>query len=60
MRLSPFCSFCSILVHRMASGAPKIMTPEIGRTLVHREGLELIREWLASLNGNCAAPRQSI
>ena len=39
----------SILAHRMASDEPKIMMPEIGRTLVHREGVQLIREWLASL-----------
>lgn len=50
----------SILAHRMASDEPKIMMPEIGRTLVHREGLELIREWLASLNGDCAAPRPTV
>jgi uncharacterized repeat protein (TIGR03806 family) len=46
----------SILAHRMASDEPKIMMPEIGRTLVHREGVELIREWLASLEGGCEAP----
>lgn len=50
----------SILAHRMASDEPKIMMPEIGRTLVHREGLELIREWLASLNGACTAPRPTV
>ena len=50
----------SILAHRMASDEPKIMMPEIGRTLVHREGLELIREWLASLDGDCAAPRPTV
>jgi uncharacterized repeat protein (TIGR03806 family) len=50
----------SILAHRMASDEPKIMMPEIGRTMVHREGVDLIREWLASLNGSCDSPRRTI
>ncbi len=36
----------SILVHRMESREPKILMPELGRSLVHREGVELIREWI--------------
>jgi len=43
----------SILVHRMESNTPKIMMPELGRTVVHQEGVALIREWIASLNGTC-------
>ena len=50
----------SILAHRMASDEPKIMMPEIGRTIVHHEGVELIREWLASLDGGCDLPRPTI
>lgn len=50
----------SILAHRMASDEPKIMMPEIGRTLVHREGVQLIREWLASLDGACEASRPTM
>jgi hypothetical protein len=50
----------SILAHRMASDEPKIMMPEIGRTVVHREGVELIREWLTSLEGGCEQPRPTI
>lgn len=50
----------SILVHRMASDEPKIMMPEIGRTIAHKEGVELIREWLASLKGGCQATRPTI
>jgi len=50
----------SILTHRMDSDEPKIMMPEIGRTLVHREGVDLIREWLASLQGGCEAPRSAM
>ena len=43
----------SILAHRMASAEPKIMMPELGRSVVHREGLALIREWIASMKGSC-------
>jgi uncharacterized repeat protein (TIGR03806 family) len=46
----------SILVFRMESTAPKVMMPEIGRTLAHDEGVELVREWVASLGGVCQAP----
>ena len=44
----------SILVHRMESTTPKVMMPELGRTLVHEESVALIREWVASLEGECA------
>lgn len=36
----------SILIHRMESTAPKILMPELGRSLVHQEGVQLIRDWL--------------
>jgi uncharacterized repeat protein (TIGR03806 family) len=39
----------SILVYRMASTAPKVMMPQIGRAVVHAEGLALIKEWIAGL-----------
>ena len=45
----------SILVHRMASAEPKVMMPELGRSAVHREGLELIREWISAMKGDCEA-----
>ncbi len=50
----------SILAHRMESDEPKVMMPEIGRTVVHREGAELIRQWIASLDGACVASRPAI
>ena len=40
----------SILVYRFKSTDPGIMMPELGRTMVHKEGLELIREWILNLN----------
>jgi uncharacterized repeat protein (TIGR03806 family) len=43
----------SILPFRIASREPGVMMPEQGRGTVHREGLELIREWIAALPGEC-------
>jgi uncharacterized repeat protein (TIGR03806 family) len=39
----------SILIYRLASTAPKVMMPQIGRDVVHVEGLALMTEWIASL-----------
>lgn len=36
----------SILYYRMNSNDPGIMMPELGRKLIHQEGLELIKEWI--------------
>ncbi len=44
----------SIIIHRMQSRTPKIMMPELGRDVVHEEGLALIREWIAALSGDCS------
>jgi uncharacterized repeat protein (TIGR03806 family) len=38
----------SILIYRLASIAPKVMMPQIGRASVHTEGVELLREWINS------------
>ncbi len=49
----------SILVARMESTRPKEMMPQIGRSVVHEEGLALIREWVRSLpttGAPCAMP----
>ncbi len=43
----------SILLYRMQSTRAKEMMPEIGRSVVHEEGIALVREWLASLKGGC-------
>ena len=43
----------SILVFRMKSTDPSIMMPELGRALVHEEGVALIRQWIRSMEGNC-------
>jgi uncharacterized repeat protein (TIGR03806 family) len=43
----------SIFLHRMASSEPDVAMPELGRSLIHEEGLALIREWIASMPGGC-------
>ena len=39
----------SILVYRMESTDPGAMMPELGRQLIHAEGVALIREWIAGM-----------
>mgnify|MGYP001600355124 CR=1 FL=1 len=41
----------SIFTYRMASTNPAEMMPELGRSLAHDEGVELIVEWIESLEG---------
>jgi uncharacterized repeat protein (TIGR03806 family) len=43
----------SILVYRMQSLEPDEMMPELGRSLVHDEGVSLVRDWIAAMPGNC-------
>ncbi|HEY6598627.1 MAG TPA: SO2930 family diheme c-type cytochrome, partial [Pseudomonadales bacterium] len=43
----------SILIFRVASTDPAIMMPELGRTTVHEQGVELLRSWVESLRGDC-------
>ncbi|RDD82434.1 hypothetical protein DVJ77_08000 [Dyella tabacisoli] len=43
----------SILPYRMASADPGEMMPEIGRSTVHREGVALIKAWIAEQSGSC-------
>ncbi len=39
----------SIIIYRMESTDPGVMMPELGRSIVHEEGVALIRAWIASL-----------
>ena len=39
----------SILVFRMNTTDPGIAMPEIGREQIHKEGVELIREWIRNM-----------
>ena len=45
----PGNSESSILTFRMESSEPGIMMPELGRKLVHAEGVALIKEWINSM-----------
>ena len=39
----------SILTYRLQSVEPGIAMPELGRTISHKEGVALIRSWIADL-----------
>jgi hypothetical protein len=43
----------SILVYRMEANDPGVMMPEIGRAVPHEEGIALVKEWIAGLEGEC-------
>ena len=43
----------SIFVFRMQTDDPGAMMPELGRAVVHAEGVELISDWIAGLDGDC-------
>jgi uncharacterized repeat protein (TIGR03806 family) len=40
----------SIIYYRMNSTNPGVMMPELGRHLVHKEGVELIYQWIAGMD----------
>lgn len=39
----------SILVYRIGSTDPGVMMPEVGRSLVHKEGLAVVKQWIAEM-----------
>ncbi len=43
----------SILVYRMEVNDPDIRMPELGRSVEHEEAVELIRQWIAQMPGDC-------
>ena len=43
----------SILAFRLASNEGGVMMPELGRSTVHQEGVQLIRDWIAAMPGHC-------
>jgi uncharacterized repeat protein (TIGR03806 family) len=43
----------SILVYRMETTEPGAMMPEVGRKLVHQEGVQLIKDWISTMEGQC-------
>ncbi|NVJ65897.1 MAG: hypothetical protein HWE16_05360 [Gammaproteobacteria bacterium] len=46
----------SIMLFRMESNDPSIAMPELGRAIVHEEGVTLIKQWIEKLDGNCEVP----
>ena len=38
----------------MASTEPGVMTPQIGRSVVHEEGVALIRDYIAGMGAGAA------
>ena len=52
--IAPGQSKASILRYRMASTDPGSMMPELGRSLVHEEGVALIEQWIDAMEGDCA------
>ena len=46
----------SILDFRMDSNEPAVRMPEIGRTIIHTEGVQLLRDWINAMDPvDCAA-----
>ncbi len=43
----------SILSFRLDTDNPAMMMPELGRSLIHKEGVELVSAWIAELEGEC-------
>ena len=39
----------SIMIHRMASIEPGVAMPEVGRAMVHKEGVKLVSDWIAGM-----------
>ncbi|HXH20051.1 MAG TPA: SO2930 family diheme c-type cytochrome [Chitinophagales bacterium] len=39
----------SIMIYRMNSAEPDVAMPELARSVIHSEGVQLIRDWIASL-----------
>jgi uncharacterized repeat protein (TIGR03806 family) len=44
----------SIFVYRMETTKPGHMMPELGRAVSHEEGVKLIADWIAAMDGACA------
>ncbi len=51
--ITPGSPDASILVYRMQHTDPAIAMPELGRSVVHDEGVALVADWIASLPGEC-------
>ena len=43
----------SILIYRLEISDPGDRMPELGRTLIHQEGIALLRQWISEIPGEC-------
>jgi len=43
----------SIIIYRMNSVELDVAMPEISRSTIHEEGVQLIRDWITGLEGDC-------
>ena len=43
----------SIIVFRMETNDPGARMPELGRSLHHTQGIDLVSDWIAGLGGEC-------
>lgn len=51
--IDPGSSATSIMTFRMDSNDTAIRMPEIGRSITHTEGVDLVSEWIDSMSGSC-------
>ena len=49
----PSAPDASILPYRLSSTDPMVAMPEVGRSVVHEEGLALIQQWIHEMQGSC-------
>jgi hypothetical protein len=42
------------MIYRMAATGPQIKMPELSKSVVHDEGTQVVADWIATLEGNCA------
>jgi uncharacterized repeat protein (TIGR03806 family) len=47
----------SLLITRMEATTGQAMMPRVGRSLVDKEGVSLLRNWISAMSGNCEVVR---
>jgi len=43
----------SIMIYRLNSLEPDVSMPELARSVIHEEGLQLLRDWIETIEGDC-------
>jgi len=51
--ISPGSAESSIMIFRLNSLELDVSMPELGRSVIHEEGLQLLTDWVNNLNGEC-------